>query len=94
MGNSYLEAKAKLEKYGQEHLLLFYDKLNPEDKEKLLNQILSVDFEELKKLYEQIGKQEENDKKIEPIDFVDKYKIEKNQYEEYKKIGEEELAEG
>ena len=94
MGNSYLEAKAKLEKYGQEHLLLFYDKLNPEDKEKLLNQILSVDFEELKKLYEQIGKQEENDIKIEPIDFVDKYKIEKNQYEEYKKIGEEELAEG
>ena len=42
MGNSYLEAKAKLEKYGQEHLLLFYDKLNPEDKEKLLNQILVV----------------------------------------------------
>ena len=52
MDNQYLKAKEILKKYNQEHLLAFYDKLTQEKKEKLINQILNINFEQINKLYE------------------------------------------
>ena len=46
------EIKKKLKKYGQEHLLLKYKELDDEKKEELLNQINKIDFDLMKKLYE------------------------------------------
>ena len=43
----------ELKKYGQEHLLSNYEKLSNEDKNRLLNDILTIDFGEISKLYEQ-----------------------------------------
>ena len=40
-----------VQKYHQEHLLKFYDKLEEKKKEELLDQILDTDFELLEKLY-------------------------------------------
>ena len=38
------EAKAKLEKYGQEHVLKYYDELSEAQKEALLEQIAATDM--------------------------------------------------
>ena len=46
------EIKSKLKKHGQEHLLLFYDKMNDSQKEELLNQIENIDFDLMDELYE------------------------------------------
>lgn len=76
MDNQYLKAKEILKKYNQEHLLDFYDKLTQEKKEKLINQILNINFEQINKLYENTKKPIEKDEaKIEPITYIDKNNI-------------------
>lgn len=44
-----------LKKYHQEHLLRFYDELNGEEQKHLIDQINSIDFEEINKLYNGVG---------------------------------------
>lgn len=51
MKKDYLIAKDMLVKYNQEHLLSFYDELDDEAKESLLNQIFNIDFDLINKLY-------------------------------------------
>ena len=41
---TYSEAKAKLEKYGQEQLLRYYDELSDSEKQALLDQIDAADM--------------------------------------------------
>ena len=45
-------AKELLAKYGQEHLLQCYDKFSDEQKNKLLDDILTLDFNQVQNLYE------------------------------------------
>lgn len=86
--------KEILQKYGQEHLLLNFDNLNEEKKQELLEQILQIDFEQMKKLYESVGKNEENKEvKIEPISYVEKAKIEENKKQDYFEKGAKALRE-
>ena len=40
-----------LKKYNQEHLLYFYDELSEEEKNKLINQILTIDFDKILNIY-------------------------------------------
>ncbi|MGN1301698.1 MAG: hypothetical protein ACI4U9_04155 [Clostridia bacterium] len=76
--------KEILQKYGQEHLLSNFDKLSEEKKEELLEQILQIDFEQMKKLYEGVGKTvEDTNVKIEPISYVEKETIEESKKQEY-----------
>jgi len=51
MDKKYEKAKELVKKYNQEHLLKFYDEKSKEEKEELLDQILSIDFELMMKLY-------------------------------------------
>lgn len=44
MGITYGEAKEKLEKYGQEHVLRYYEELNEAEKQELLSQVAETDF--------------------------------------------------
>ena len=44
MEENLAEIRDTLKKYGQEHLLNGYDKLNEKDQKKLLNQIRNIDF--------------------------------------------------
>lgn len=84
-----------LKKYGQEHLLSAYTELDNNKKEILLNQILEIDFEQMKKLYDSTQKPiEMGEAKIEPISYKDKYKMPKEEYEKYREIGEEEIKAG
>ena len=50
---NYAEAAEKLQKYGQEHVLAYYDELSDEDKEKLLEQIADTDFSVIKEAQNQ-----------------------------------------
>ena len=89
----YDEVKEILKKNNQEQLLVCYDKLNAEGKEKLLDQIL--DFELIKDLYEKTKKGVEmGDDIIEPIEYVDKSKLSKEEYENYEKLGDKIIKEG
>lgn len=47
---TYNEAKACLEKYGQEHILKYYDELSEQEKDSLLSQIELIDFSVLESL--------------------------------------------
>lgn len=44
---------ARLEKYGQRHLLRFWDQLDPQARERLADEIAAIDFEELQQLIRQ-----------------------------------------
>ena len=76
MDSSLEEVKTILKKYNQEHLLNGYDKLDENKQKKLLEQILNIDFELIKNLYENTEKDLINiDDKIEPMEYLDKYKL-------------------
>ena len=95
MDNQYLKAKEIIKKYNQEHLLEFYNNLSEEKKEKIVNQIVNIDFEQINKLYQNTKKTVEKDEaKIEPIKYIDKEKLSCEEKEYYKKLGIEEIKEG
>lgn len=94
MNTLYEKVKLVLQEHHQEHLLMYYDKMNQEQKEELLNQISNVDFDLMENLYKGIGKHEETSKKIEPIEYLFKYDINEKEYEKYIGIGENELRNG
>lgn len=86
--------KPKLKKYGQEHLLKFYDNLDENKKEKLLEQIENIDFELINSLYDATkGNAKKDNAKIEPIDFIDKYKL-NDKYKYYEEIGKKAIKAG
>ncbi len=95
MDNRYNEAKKILEKVNQTHLLLQYEKLDSEKKEYLLNQIINIDFNQINKLYEQTKTKIELGKdKIEPIAYIEKEKLTKEEKEKYFNIGVDEIKKG
>lgn len=78
-----------LKKYNQEHLLDFYDELDEDKKNHLVNQILSIDFEQIQQLYKNSKKNTVINKNlITPIPYITKSLISKEQYEFYSLIGE------
>ena len=84
-----------LSKYKQEHLLNGYEKLSEKNKEILLNQILNIDFELIKKLYQNVNNKPEiveND--ITPIEYLEKEKMSIEEKQKYVKIGEEVIKTG
>lgn len=90
MSKELEEAINLLKKNNQETIIKIIDKLDEEKKEKLANQILEIDFEQINALYKKAsGKPQILDKKIEHINYVDKNKLNKEQLEKYTKIGED-----
>ena len=88
------EIKAILKKYGQEHLLNHYDKLDDVHKQKLLEEIENIDFELVDSLYRSTEKKEKSTKdEITPIDYLDKYKL-NEKYKYYENIGKKAIKEG
>ena len=95
MNDDFLKAKDILKKYNQEHVLNFYDKLSEENKKKLVNQILSIDFEQINKLYLNTKHDIQfGDAKIEPIDYLEKEKINSTDFEKYNEIGTDIIKQG
>jgi UDP-N-acetylglucosamine/UDP-N-acetylgalactosamine diphosphorylase len=95
MEEKFKKAKEVLEKYDQMQLLRFYDELDIEQKEQLLDQILSIDFENVKKLYESTKQSIQIKKdKIEPIEYIDKQKLSMEELTYFRQIGEEIIKSG
>ena len=95
MNEKYEVALNRLKENGQEHILNCYEKLSDAEKERLLNQILSIDFEQIRSLYESTKMQVSfaNDK-IEPIDYVDKSALSEDELKKYNDLGEKEISQG
>ena len=90
LNEKYIAAKKVLEENKQEHLLFYYDKLDDIKKEELLDQILSINYNLMKELYESAKKPIDlKDISIEPIDYIDKSKLEENQLKKYEELGAE-----
>ena len=89
------EVIAILKQYGQEHIIKFMENLNPEEKEKLENQILKIDFHQLSELYENAQKPIEiKENKIDVINYIDKQKMSNSQKQELSDIGGNIVATG
>lgn len=81
-------AKKILQKYNQEHLLQFYDELNDMEREQLINQILSINFEEILHLYNK-SKADVLDatEEIEPLPYINKSALSEQELISFSKIG-------
>lgn len=88
MVNELQKAKETLEKYNQEHLLNFYNILSDEEKIDLIKDIKSIDFEEMRTLYENSKKDEILDGRFSPIGYVIKNELNKEEVKKYTEIGE------
>ena len=65
-----------LEEYHQEHIIKWMDKLDDENKRKLVEQIKNIDLHQILELYETTKKEMEiKENKIEEIKYIDKEKI-------------------
>lgn len=90
MNNKYEEAKEILEKYNQSHIISWMEKVTEEDKDKIINQVLKFNFDELNSLYEITKKEAEIEKsKIEHIKYTDINKLDDEQFKNIKSIGED-----
>lgn len=95
MEEKYEAALKCLKKYGQEHILNNYEELSEESKTKLLDQILTIDFNQIMELYNETKKEISfaNDK-IEPIDYTDKSALTLEELKKYNDLGEKAIREG
>ncbi len=84
----YQEAFEKLEKYGQTHLLQYYDELEKSERESLLQQIEKTDFSVVESMEEQADLKKRG--AITPIVSMQTDEIEKNK-ERFKALGTEAL---
>jgi len=89
------EALKKLKKYGQEHLLSRYAYLDDSKKEKIIKQIKNIDFDQTVELFNITTKSIKNiEAEIENIEYIDKSKLSKEEYEKYYNIGKKEIEKG
>ena len=91
----YNEALKKLKTYGQEQVLDRYNFLDDNKKQKLIKQIKNIDFDQIQELFiEKDKKIDDKACKITNIEYVDKSKLSKEEYERYNKIGTKIIQEG
>ena len=84
-----------LQKHGQEQLLNCYTKLEKNKQEELLDEILTIDFLQMEKLYKKsIQKEVVSNIEINPISYIDKDKIEREEKQKLQEVGEDLIREG
>lgn len=89
MNKKFAKAKRIVEKYKQEHLLQFYNEIEDNQKEELLEQILSTNFNKLNRYYKNSYKDDSiPNNEISPINYYIKSDISKDEKDKYIKIGE------
>ncbi|MBP3255416.1 MAG: UTP--glucose-1-phosphate uridylyltransferase [Clostridia bacterium] len=88
MEENYEDIMQKLRKYNQNDFIEVVNKLDSIDRRFILNQVSQIDFEEIKSLYNDIGKNEEKTNSIiEPINAIDKSKLSEEEIKKYEDIG-------
>lgn len=96
MSEKLKQATEICQKYHQEHLLDAYKRINDEKKkEEFLDKVLTIDFKQLEELFEETKQVKDfNEKNIEPIEFVDKSALSKQEYDKYYKLGKDAIENG
>lgn len=88
MKDDFDKSKEILIKYGQEHLLSFYDELDDEHQSILLNQINNIDFDNITNLYKKSFVENTIlEDEISPLPYIDKEHLSKKEKKYYEKIG-------
>ena len=83
------QAKEILKKYNQEHIIRWLDEQEDSIKQKIIKQVLEIDLEELKELYNKVKRGiEKKDYEITPIQAIEKDKLNENDKKKYIEIGE------
>lgn len=85
-----MEKKAKeiLKEYKQEHIIKIIDKSDIETKNKIINQVINIDFEELKELYDKTFESLYVDlEELLPIAGVNPERLTNEVLENYIKVG-------
>ena len=77
-----------LKKFSQDHIIDWMNKLNEEEKDKLVEQILNLNIEQVIDMYNNLSQTFEiGDKKIEKISATDIEKLSKEEFDNYKNTG-------
>lgn len=86
------EAIDILQKYNQNHIIDFLYKIDGIKQEKLIDQILSIDFNQIMQLFENTQKpNKSSENEIEPVKYIDKSKLTKEKKLYYKNLGKKVL---
>lgn len=84
-----------LTKYNQKHIIDWMNKLSQDEKNRLIEQIENLNIEEVVGLCNNLSKTFDiKNKKIEKISAIDLGKLDKEQFDSYKKIGEDVIRNG
>ena len=84
-----------LKSYNQNHIINLLENLDEVKKQELLEQIEKIDFHQIMELYDNTKKEIEiKESKIEPISYLDKAKLSKEQKEKFDELGENILRNG
>lgn len=84
-----------LKKYNQTNLINMMDKFSEEENKKIEEQLTTINLDKMVNLYETAKKESDvGSKKITHITYVDKSKLETNEANEYKKLGDEIIKNG
>lgn len=90
MDSKLSSSKQILKKYNQEHLLNFYDELSPFEKQELLDEINSINFEQVHKLYIESNLDDAiSINRITPLPYISKSNLSSHEISEFNNIGEE-----
>lgn len=88
MNNKYDRAKKILNKYNQKHVIQFLKFPGEIINNELIEQVLSIDFEELKELYNKTFESLYVDlEELQPIAGINPDKLSKEELEKYENIG-------
>ena len=95
MEEKYEAAKKILEKYGQEQLLSNYERLTEDKKKQLLDEILTLNFNQINELYKKINVTVDfKGSKIEPMSYTDKSALSEEELKKYEEIGTKAIKAG
>ncbi len=86
-----------LKQNNQDHLLELFSKIDEKTKTKIIEQLENIDFEQLKELYGESNRDNEKAIKgiiIEHIPFVDKYKLNEDEYKDLEEKGTDIIKQG
>ena len=84
-----------LNMYNQEHIIKLLGKLDEQKQAELINQIKSINFEQIMELYNNTKKENEfKEAKIEPLKYLDKAKLTEEQKNNFEQLGEETVKKG
>ena len=84
-----------LKRFKQDHVVNWMGKLTDDEKDRLIEQVLNLNIEQVIDLYNNLSKTfETGDKKIEKISAIDMNKLEDEEFIRYKKIGEDIIRNG